>query len=239
MIVANDATVKGGTYYPLTVKKHLRAQEIAERCHLPCIYLVDSGAQYLDGTTDVTRTLAIGEVTDEQRKMVTLVLKGHIALDQARFPKGTTGQQLDGFARQYLWQHGFDYDHGTGHGVGHFLSVHEGPQRIAKNSNAVPLLPGMVVSNEPGYYRADAFGIRIENLITVQACQALAGAEREIYEFHALTLIPIDTRLIDNALLTDAEIQSLNGYHQRVRETLSPLMEGVELNWLLKATEAI
>lgn len=113
------------------------------------IYLVDSGAQYLDGTTDVTRTIAIGEVTDEQRKMVTLVLKGHIALDQARFPKGTTGQQLDGFARQYLWQHGFDYDHGTGHGVGHFLSVHEGPQRIAKNSNGVALLPGMVVSNEP------------------------------------------------------------------------------------------
>ncbi|MFV7769165.1 aminopeptidase P family protein [Shewanella marisflavi] len=203
------------------------------------IYLVDSGAQYLDGTTDVTRTIAIGEVTDEQRKMVTLVLKGHIALDQARFPKGTTGQQLDGFARQYLWQHGFDYDHGTGHGVGHFLSVHEGPQRIAKNSNAVPLLPGMVVSNEPGYYRADAFGIRIENLITVQTCQALAGAEREIYEFHALTLIPIDTRLIDKLLLTDAETQWLNAYHQRVRETLSPLMQGAELNWLLKVTEAI
>lgn len=203
------------------------------------IYLVDSGAQYLDGTTDVTRTIAIGEVTDEQRKMVTLVLKGHIALDQARFPKGTTGQQLDGFARQYLWQHGFDYDHGTGHGVGHFLSVHEGPQRIAKNSNGVALLPGMVVSNEPGYYRADAFGIRIENLITVQACEALAGAEREMYEFHALTLIPIDTRLIDKQLLNDAEINWLNGYHQRVRETLSPLMQGTELDWLLKATEAI
>ncbi|MCG9745475.1 aminopeptidase P family protein [Shewanella sp. Isolate8] len=203
------------------------------------IYLVDSGAQYLDGTTDVTRTIAIGEVTDEQRKMVTLVLKGHIALDQAKFPKGTTGQQLDGFARQYLWQHGFDYDHGTGHGVGHFLSVHEGPQRIAKNSNGVALLPGMVVSNEPGYYRADAFGIRIENLVAVQACEALAGAEREIYEFHAITLIPIDTRLVDKQLLTDAEVNWLNAYHQRVRETLSPLMQGAELDWLLKATEAI
>ncbi|OEG72962.1 X-Pro aminopeptidase [Shewanella colwelliana] len=203
------------------------------------IYLVDSGAQYLDGTTDVTRTIAIGKVTDEQRKMVTLVLKGHIALDQARFPKGTTGQQLDGFARQYLWQHGFDYDHGTGHGVGHFLSVHEGPQRIAKNSNDVPLLPGMVVSNEPGYYRANEFGIRIENLVAVQHCQALAGAEREIYEFHALTLIPIDSRLIDKSLLTTAEVDWLNAYHQRVQQTLSPLMQGEELAWLNKATLAI
>ncbi|QYJ76055.1 aminopeptidase P family protein [Shewanella sp. FJAT-52076] len=203
------------------------------------IYLVDSGAQYLDGTTDVTRTLAIGEVTDEQKKMVTLVLKGHIALDCARFPKGTTGQQLDAFARQYLWQHGFDYDHGTGHGVGHFLSVHEGPQRIAKNSNSVALLPGMVVSNEPGYYRADGFGIRIENLIVVRHCEALKGAERETYEFDALTLIPIDTRLIDKALLTEAEVNWLNRYHSKVYNTLSPLMSGDELVWLTKATQAI
>ncbi len=203
------------------------------------IYLVDSGAQYLDGTTDVTRTIAIGNVTDEQRKMVTLVLKGHIALDQARFPKGTTGQQLDAFARQYLWQHGFDYDHGTGHGVGHFLSVHEGPQRIGKNLNSVPLLEGMVLSNEPGYYRADAFGIRIENLVEVRPCTALKGAEREMYEFNALTLIPIDVRLIDKQLLTAEEISWFNAYHQRVRETLAPLMQGDELNWLLKVTEAI
>lgn len=203
------------------------------------IYLVDSGAQYLDGTTDVTRTIAIGKVTEEQRKMVTLVLKGHIALDQARFPKGTTGQQLDGFARQYLWQHGFDYDHGTGHGVGHFLSVHEGPQRIGKNSNDVALLPGMVLSNEPGYYRADAFGIRIENLVEVRPCAALKGAEREIYEFNALTLIPIDSRLIDKQLLNDNELAWFNAYHQTVRDTLSPLMQGEELAWLLQATEAI
>jgi len=203
------------------------------------IYLVDSGAQYLDGTTDVTRTIAIGKVTDEQKKMVTLVLKGHIAIDSARFPKGTSGQQLDAFARQYLWQHGFDYDHGTGHGVGHFLSVHEGPQRIGKNLNAVALLPGMVLSNEPGYYRADNFGIRIENLVTVQACQALAGAEREMYEFDVLTMIPMDARLIDASLLTEFELNWFNQYQQKVRQTLTPLMQGDELAWLNKVTIAI
>ncbi|MEL4275423.1 aminopeptidase P family protein [Shewanella xiamenensis] len=203
------------------------------------IYLVDSGAQYLDGTTDVTRTIAIGEVSDEQKKMVTLVLKGHIALDQARYPKGTTGQQLDAFARQYLWQHGFDYDHGTGHGVGHFLSVHEGPQRIGKNLNAIALLPGMVLSNEPGYYRADSFGIRLENLVVVRHCEALKGAEREMYEFDALTLIPMDVRLIDKNLLTQGEIDWFNAYHQRVFNTLSPLMSGSELEWLKQATQAI
>ncbi|MFB2775226.1 aminopeptidase P family protein [Shewanella xiamenensis] len=203
------------------------------------IYLVDSGAQYLDGTTDVTRTIAIGEVSDEQKKMVTLVLKGHIALDQARYPKGTTGQQLDAFARQYLWQHGFDYDHGTGHGVGHFLSVHEGPQRIGKNLNAIALMPGMVLSNEPGYYRADSFGIRLENLVVVQHCEALKGAEREMYEFDALTLIPMDARLIDKRLLTQGEIDWFNAYHQKVFNTLSPLMSGTELEWLTQATKAI
>ena len=203
------------------------------------IYLVDSGAQYLDGTTDVTRTIAIGQVSDEQKKMVTLVLKGHIALDQARFPRGTTGQQLDGFARQYLWQHGFDYDHGTGHGVGHFLSVHEGPQRIAKNSNDVALLPGMVLSNEPGYYRANEFGIRLENLVYVRPCEALAGIEREIFEFDALTMIPMDSRLIEKSLLTDAEITWFNDYHQLVWTNLSPLMQGDELAWLKNATKAI
>ncbi|BAJ00822.1 aminopeptidase P family protein [Shewanella violacea] len=203
------------------------------------IYLVDSGAQYLDGTTDVTRTIAIGEVTSEHKKMVTLVLKGHIALDQAKFPRGTTGQQLDGFARQYLWQHGFDYDHGTGHGVGHFLNVHEGPQRIAKNSNDVALLPGMVVSNEPGYYRAEEFGIRLENLVAVRPCEALANAEREMFEFEALTLIPMDSRLIDKSLLTDIELNWFNDYHQLVYKTLSPLMQGRELTWLENATKAI
>ncbi|WP_076541127.1 aminopeptidase P family protein [Shewanella sp. UCD-KL21] len=200
------------------------------------IYLVDSGAQYLDGTTDVTRTIAIGDVTAEQQKMVTLVLKGHIALDQAKFPKGTSGQQLDGFARQYLWQHGFDYDHGTGHGVGHFLSVHEGPQRIGKNVNGVPLLPGMVLSNEPGYYRANEFGIRIENLVAVIPSPSLVNAEREMLEFDALTLIPIDKRLIDKSLLTQAEIDWLNRYHQKVFATLSTMLTGDDLAWLTKVT---
>ncbi|MDP5145831.1 aminopeptidase P family protein [Shewanella sp. ULN5] len=203
------------------------------------IYLVDSGAQYLDGTTDVTRTIAIGDVSDEQRKMVTLVLKGHIALDLARFPKGTSGQQLDAFARQHLWQHGFDYDHGTGHGVGHFLSVHEGPQRIGKNVNNVALVPGMVLSNEPGYYRTNGFGIRIENLVIVQHCAALTGSEREMYEFDAITLIPIDARLIDKSLLTTAEINWFNQYHAKVRETLTPFMQGDDLKWLNKVTAAI
>ncbi|QBF82113.1 aminopeptidase P family protein [Shewanella maritima] len=203
------------------------------------IYLVDSGAQYLDGTTDVTRTIAIGEVTPEQKQMFTLVLKGHISLDLARFPKGTTGQQLDAFARQHLWQYGFDYDHGTGHGVGHFLSVHEGPQRVAKNANNVPLLPGMVISNEPGYYREDGFGIRIENLVAVRPCEALNGSERETYEFDALTLIPIDTRLVDKSLMTATEINWLNDYHAKVQQTISPLLSGDDLAWLTQATRAI
>ena len=203
------------------------------------LYLVDSGAQYIDGTTDVTRTIAIGNVTDEHKKMVTLVLKGHIALDQARFPKGTSGQQLDAFARQHLWQYGFDYDHGTGHGVGHFLSVHEGPQRIGKNVNGIALLPGMVLSNEPGYYRADNFGIRLENLMVVQHCEALKGAEREMYEFDALTMIPMDKRLIDKHMLTQGEISWFNAYHQQVYDTLAPLMSCDELAWLTQATRAI
>ncbi|WP_299491079.1 aminopeptidase P family protein [uncultured Shewanella sp.] len=206
---------------------------------LNSLYLVDSGAQYFDGTTDVTRTIAIGEINDEQKKMVTLVLKGHIALDQAKFPQGTTGQQLDAFARQFLWQHGYDYDHGTGHGVGHFLNVHEGPQRIAKAGQPVALLPGMIVSNEPGYYRESEFGIRLENLVAVQICEALKDSERDMLEFKALTLIPMDLRLIDNSLLTVTEINWLNDYHQRVFSALSPFIEGIELNWLTNATQAI
>lgn len=206
---------------------------------LNSLYLVDSGAQYFDGTTDVTRTIAIGEPSDEQKKMVTLVLKGHIALDQAKFPFGTTGQQLDGFARQFLWQHGYDYDHGTGHGVGHFLNVHEGPQRIAKAGQGVALLPGMIVSNEPGYYRENAFGIRLENLVAVKHCEALKDSERDMLEFEALTLIPMDSRLIEKSLLTPAEIQWVNDYHQRVFDTLSPSLQGHDLNWLVNATQAI
>ncbi|MGS0692488.1 aminopeptidase P family protein [Shewanella sp. 0m-8] len=203
------------------------------------IYLVDSGAQYLDGTTDVTRTIAIGDVTDEQRKMVTLVLKGHIAIDQAKFPKGTSGMQLDSFARQYLWQHGFDFDHGTGHGVGHYLSVHEGPQGIAKGRSNVALLEGMVLSNEPGYYRANEFGIRLENLIAVRPCQTLTNSEREMLEFEAMTFIPMDSRLIDKQYLTESEVNWFNQYHQQVKDKLSPFMQGDDLTWLNKVTTAI
>lgn len=205
------------------------------------LYLVDSGAQYPDGTTDITRTVAIGDVTDDMKRMVTLVLKGHIALDLARFPKGTCGQQLDALARQFLWAEGFDYDHGTGHGVGHFLSVHEGPQRISKAGSTTPLMPGMVCSNEPGYYRDNAFGIRLENLVAVRHCAALAGAEREIYEFEALTLVPFDSRLFVKALLSEREIQWVNAYHQRVRAAMMPLLQGDELTlaWLEGATQPL
>ena len=203
------------------------------------MYLVDSGAQYFDGTTDVTRTVAIGEPSAEQKKMVTLVLKGHIAIDTMKFPKGTTGSQLDAFARYPLWQQGFDFDHGTGHGVGHFLSVHEGPQRISKAPSTVALMPGMVVSNEPGYYKTDGYGIRLENLIAVKNCDDLANAEREMYQFEALTLVPFDLRLIEKSLLTSAEIDWINHYHKQVFEALSSHMEGNDLIWLTQATKAI
>ena len=194
------------------------------------LYLVDSGGQYADGTTDITRTIVIGEPSDEHRRNFTLVLKGHIALARAIFPPGTSGGQLDTLARQFLWREGLDYDHGTGHGVGAFLSVHEGPQRIAKAGSQQELLPGMVISNEPGYYQEDGYGIRCENLIAVQ--------EREdgMLEFETLTLAPFDLRLVDRPLLTDDELGWLNGYHAKVREKLSPLLEGEELAWLQQGT---
>ncbi|MDN3640518.1 aminopeptidase P family protein [Simiduia curdlanivorans] len=203
------------------------------------LYLVDSGGQYPDGTTDITRTVAIGQVTAEMKRMVTLVLKGHIALSLARFPKGTTGHQLDALARQFLWAEGFDYDHGTGHGVGHFLNVHEGPQRIGKSPVRVPLMPGMVCSNEPGYYRDHAFGIRIENLVAVQHCAALEGSERETYEFEVLTLVPLDTRLFDLSMLTAQEIEWVNNYHLQVAKAIAPRLSGADLDWLVQATRAI
>lgn len=200
------------------------------------VYLLDSGGQYLDGTTDITRTLAVGEAPEETRRYFTLVLKGHIALDQIRFPKGTTGQQLDVLARQFLWQAGVDYDHGTGHGVGHFLSVHEGPQRIGKNSNGVALAPGMVLSNEPGYYQTDGFGIRSENLIYVTPCEELAGAEREMYQFKSLTLVPFDRRLLVPELFTEAERRWLNDYHAKVWLNLSEhITEEAQRHWLEQA----
>ncbi|OOF14857.1 MULTISPECIES: aminopeptidase P family protein [unclassified Salinivibrio] len=198
------------------------------------VYLVDSGGQYYDGTTDITRTVPVGECSAEIKKAFTLVLKGHIALATALFPKGTSGSQLDALARQYLWQHGYDFDHGTGHGVGHFLDVHEGPQRISKAPNSVALLPGMVVSNEPGYYRADAFGIRIENLELIE--EKPTEGDMTMLGFASLTRAPIDRRLVDVSLLSEAEIQWWNRYHQTVWDEISPHLDDQDQAWLKQAT---
>jgi Xaa-Pro aminopeptidase len=217
---------------------HYRAMpETEKRLEPGTLYLLDSGAQYLDGTTDVTRTIAIGEPTQEMRDRFTRVLKGHIALALAHFPKGTTGTQLDAFARCSLWQIGLDYDHGTGHGVGSYLGVHEGPQRISKAPNAQPLLPGMIISNEPGYYKTGAYGIRIENLVLVQPAES--GGEREMMRFETLTLAPIDRNLVEPSLLDDEEIDWLDAYHARVRDTLTPLVDPDTARWLAEATHPI
>jgi Xaa-Pro aminopeptidase len=217
---------------------HYRAMPETEKILEPgTLYLLDSGAQYLDGTTDVTRTVAIGAPTPEMRDRFTRVLKGHIALALARFPKGTTGTQLDAFARRALWQEGLDYDHGTGHGVGSYLGVHEGPQRISKAPNGQALLPGMIVSNEPGYYKTGAYGIRIENLVLVQPVEG--EAEREMLGFETLTLAPIDRNLVEASLLDEEEIAWLDAYHIRVRETLTPLVDPKTARWLAEATAPI
>jgi len=203
------------------------------------LYLVDSGAQYLDGTTDVTRTVAIGEPSAEMRDRFTRVLKGHIAIDLARFPKGTTGAQLDTLARQYLWQSGLDYDHGTGHGVGSYLGVHEGPHRISKAGTAQVLKPGMIVSNEPGYYKEGAYGIRIENLVAVTPVDDLDGAERETLGFETLTLAPIDLACIEPSLLSEAERGWLDAYHARVRTEIGPLVDDATRDWLSDVTRPL
>ncbi len=204
---------------------------------LNTLYLVDSGGHYQDGTTDITRTVAIGTPTDEMKQLFTLVLKGHIALASARFPSGTNGHQLDALARQFLWAHGFDFDHGTGHGVGHCLSVHEGPQRISKAPNTVALLPGMITSNEPGYYREDQFGIRIENLELV--IEVETSGDKHMLGFYPLTRCPIDTRAIDRSLLTQQETNWLNNYHQQVWRDVSPMLNGEVKKWLKAATAEI
>jgi Xaa-Pro aminopeptidase len=219
---------------------HYRATEASNARIAPdMLYLVDSGAQYLDGTTDITRTVGIGKPTPEQRDRFTRVLKGHIALATARFPKGTSGSQLDALARASLWQAGVDYDHGTGHGVGSYLSVHEGPQRISKAPNTVALLPGMIVSNEPGYYKTGAYGIRIENLVAVCELDAPAGAERPLLGFETLTLAPIDRTLVESSLMTPTELAWLDAYHERVRQTLMPLVDPATALWLDVATRPI
>jgi Xaa-Pro aminopeptidase len=202
------------------------------------LFLVDSGAQYEDGTTDVTRTVAIGHPSTEMRERFTRVLKGHIAIARAVFPDGTTGAQIDPLARVYLWQAGLDYDHGTGHGVGSYLSVHEGPARISK-LGTVALKRGMILSNEPGYYKTGAYGIRIENLVLVTEAPPVAGAEKPLNSFETLTLAPIDRRLVLQAMLTDEERRWLDDYHARVAETLGPLLEKETRAWVIHATRPL
>ncbi len=196
------------------------------------LLLVDGGGQYLDGTTDVTRTMAVGEPSADQRRMFTLVLKGHIAMAVVRFPAGTTGHQLDALARYPLWMQGFDYDHGTGHGVGSYLGVHEGPQRIAKAVNAQPLLTGMILSNEPGYYREGHWGIRIETLQVVTPAEPIPGGERPMHGFEQLTFAPLDRKLIDVDLLTADERAYVDAYHAETWAKVGPLLDGEAKAWL-------
>jgi Xaa-Pro aminopeptidase len=201
------------------------------------IFLIDSGAQYEDGTTDITRTVIVGEPTAEMKDRFTRVLKGHIAIARAVFPKGTTGAQIDGFARQPLWEAGLDFDHGTGHGIGSYLSVHEGPQRIAKTGHT-PLEIGMMLSNEPGYYKQGAYGIRIENLILVES-REISGGDREMMGFETLTFSPIDLRLVEPSIMTATEIAWLDAYHAGVREKLASNLDAETRAWLENATRAI
>jgi Xaa-Pro aminopeptidase len=219
---------------------HYRPTErLNKRTEAGSLLLVDSGGQYLDGTTDVTRTVAIGEPSEEMRQRFTLVLKGHLALTRVRFPHGTPGSALDALARIALWAHGLDYDHGTGHGVGSYLGVHEGPHRIAKAPNSVALQPGMIVSNEPGYYKEGGYGIRIENLQFVTAASEIPGGERPMLGFEPLTLAPIDRRLVARDLLTAEEIAQLNAYHAQVLATIGPLVEDEVAAWLADACAPI
>ncbi|WP_420410492.1 aminopeptidase P family protein [Hoeflea sp.] len=201
--------------------------------------LVDSGGQYVAGTTDITRTIACGEVPDEQKRFFTLVLKGMIAISELRFPEGTRGMDIDPFARLALWKAGADFAHGTGHGVGSYLSVHEGPQSISRRGMQ-ELLPGMILSNEPGYYRDGAFGIRIENLVTVHEPRDIEGGDKPMLGFETLTLCPIDKRLVLAEMLSSAERDWLNAYHARVRSELAPLLQDdTAVNWLEKATSEL
>ncbi len=206
--------------------------------HPQGLLLIDSGAQYLDGTTDITRTISLsGAPTAAEKRDFTLVMKGHIAIATTMFPEGTVGAQLDVLARRALWNEGLSYLHGTGHGVGHFLNVHEGPQSIRLNYVPTPLMPGMITSNEPGLYREGVHGIRCENLVlTTEACTTEFG---RFYKFETLTLCPFDRSLFDLSIMTNEEITWLNDYHKRVAEALAPHLEGAELQWLLDNTAAL
>lgn len=202
------------------------------------LLLVDSGGQFSDGTTDVTRTVAIGQPSEEMCKRFTLVLKGMIAISMLRFPEGTRGADIDAFARHALWRNGLDYNHGTGHGVGSYLSVHEGPQRIAK-TGVTKLATGMILSNEPGYYKQGHYGIRIENLVVVSRPQAIDGGDLAMHSFETLTLAPIDRRLIVAELLSEEERAWLNAYHRRVAQEITPLVDDATAEWLAQATAVI
>ena len=218
---------------------HYRASQASNRALQEGeLFLLDSGGQYPDGTTDITRTVVIGSSTPEQRDRFTRVLKGHIALAMAKFPDGTAGGQLDALARQYLWQANLDYDHGTGHGVGCFLNVHEGPQRISKRGGDAALKPGMIVSNEPGYYKTGAYGIRIENLVAVIETHTDSNGRKWLC-FDTLTCVPIDTRLVDVNLMTRTEREWLNAYHSWVLKELSQALSPQEKLWLERACAPI
>ncbi|MBD3624075.1 MAG: M24 family metallopeptidase, partial [Rhodobacteraceae bacterium] len=218
---------------------HYRVSEGTNRTITPGdILLVDSGGQYTDGTTDITRTVATGDVDPDAKRAFTLVLKGMIAMSRACWPEGLAGRDLDALARIALWQAGLDYDHGTGHGVGAYLGVHEGPAGLSRRSTE-PLKPGMILSNEPGYYREGAFGIRIENLLAVTPPRTPAGGERPMLGFETLTYVPIDLRLIDGHLLTREERDWLDSYHRTVRDRLYPLVSDTARDWLSGATRAL
>lgn len=225
-------------YGPHGAIVHYEADEVSNATLRPeGLLLIDSGAQYLDGTTDITRTICLGDPTQQERADFTLVMKGHIAVATAIFPEGTCGTQLDALARQYLWQHGLSYLHGTGHGVGHFLNVHEGPQSIRLNYVPAPLTPGMITSNEPGLYRAGVHGIRCENLVlTVPAFDTEFG---RFYKFETLTLFPFDTRLLATEMMTEDELTWINRYHAHVYDTLAPALDESARAWLKEKTQAI
>lgn len=232
------ATIAGSG--PNGALPHYKASEASNRTLDDGDLLVlDSGGQYPDGTTDITRTIPIGRVNEDARDPYTRVLRGMIAISRARFPRGVTGGQLDSLARQFLWAAGLDYDHGTGHGVGAAMSVHEGPARISRVSD-IPLQPGMILSNEPGYYREGAFGIRIENLIVVEAPGAEASPDkRDLLGFETITWVPIDRRLIDLGQMGPEEIAWLDAYHAEVRTRLEGQLSGAEREWLVSATEPL
>jgi Xaa-Pro aminopeptidase len=218
---------------------HYRVTEATNRRMRPGeLFLIDSGGQYHDGTTDITRTIAIGQPSQDMKRHFTVVLKGHIAIATARFPRGTRGIDLDPFARRALWSIGADFDHGTGHGIGSYLSVHEGPQSISRAGLAI-LHPGMLISNEPGYYKTGAYGIRIENVVLVTLPEKVDDGEREMMGFETLTLAPIDRRLILPDLLEAGERDWVNAYHRRVFETLAPGLDQIARSWLKQATQAI